>query len=79
MSQKPHRCRSWAPRGKTPELKFNFNWDKLSMSAGLTLRHFYFRLDPGVIRQAEVIDFLKALVRHIDQPLLIVWGQLPAG
>ena len=59
-------------------LQFNFNWDKLSVSAGLTLRNFYFRLDPGAIRQAEVIDFLKALVRHIDRPLLIVWDRLSA-
>ena len=28
--------------------------------------------------QLEVIDFLKALVRHIDGPLLIVWDRLPA-
>ena len=59
-------------------LQFNFNWDKLSVSAGLTLRNFYFRLDPGAIRQAEVIDYLKALVRHIEKPLLIVWDRLPA-
>ncbi len=57
-------------------LQFNFNWEKLSVSAGLTLRNFYFRLDPGAIRQAEVIDFLKALVRHIEKPLLIVWDRL---
>ena len=25
-----------------------------------------------------MIDFLKALMRHIDQPLLIVWDRLPA-
>ena len=25
-----------------------------------------------------MIDFLKALVRHIDRPLLIVWDRLPA-
>ena len=77
-SQKPHRCRSWAPRGKTPVLSFNFNWERLSVSAGLTLRNSYFRLYPGAIGQAEVIDFLKALLRHIDKPLLIVWDRLPA-
>ena len=59
-------------------LEFNFNWDKLSVSAGLTLRNFYFRLYPGAIGELEVIDFLKALVRHIDGPLLIVWDRLPA-
>ena len=59
-------------------LEFNFNWDKLSVSAGLTLCNFYFRLYPGAIGELEVIDFLKALVRHIDGPLLIVWDRLPA-
>ena len=59
-------------------LLFNFNWQKLSVSAGLTLRNFYFRLYPGAIRQAEVIDFLQALVRQIDRPLLIVRDRLPA-
>ena len=50
-------------------LQFNFNWDKLSVSAGLMLRNFYFRLYPDTIGQAKVIDFLKAL--------LIVWDRLP--
>ncbi len=63
LSQKPHRCRTWAPRGQTPVLEFNFNGKKLSVSAGLTLCNFYFRLDPGAIGELEVIDFLQALVR----------------
>ena len=33
---------------------------------------------PGAIGELEVIDFLKALVGHIQQPLLIVWDRLPA-
>ncbi len=78
MSQKPHRCRSWAPRGQTPLLEFHFNGDKLSVSAAPTRRNFYFRLDPGAIGELEVIDFLQVLVRHIKQPLLIVWDRLPA-
>ena len=48
------------------------------MAAGLTLRNFYFRLYPGAVGELEVIDFLKALVRHIATPLLIVWDRLPA-
>ena len=72
------QIRTWAPRGQTPVLQFNFNWEKLSVSAGLTLRNFYFRLYPGAIGKEQVIDFLKALVRHIDRPLLIVWDRLPA-
>ena len=59
-------------------LPFNFNWEKLSVSAGLTLRNFYFRHYPDAIGQPQVIDFLKALVRQIDRPMLLVWDRLPA-
>ena len=59
-------------------LQYNFNWDTLSAAAGLTLWSFYFRLYPGAIKGPQVVDFLKALVRHIDGPLLIVWDRLSA-
>ncbi len=59
-------------------LQFNFNWKKLSAAAGITFHNFYFRLYPDAIRGAEVIDFLKALLRHIEGPLLLVWDRLPA-
>ena len=48
------------------------------MAAGLTLWNFYFRLYPGSIKQAQVLDFLQALVRHLRLPLLLVWDRLPA-
>ena len=48
------------------------------LSAGLTLRRFYFRIYHGAIGEIEVIDFPRALVRHIQRPLLIVWDRLPA-
>ena len=27
ISQRPHRVRTWSPRGETPVLQYNFNWD----------------------------------------------------
>lgn len=59
-------------------LAFNFNWKTLSAVAGLTFWNFYFRLYPGSVKGPQVVDFLKALGRHIRQPLLIVWDRLPA-
>ena len=59
-------------------LEFHFNGQKLSVSAGLTLRNFSLRLDPGAVRQAEAIDFLQALARPIEKPLLIVRERLGA-
>jgi transposase len=78
VSQRPHRCRTWAPRGQTPVLEYNFNWKSLSAVAGLTLWNFYFRLYPGAVKSAQVVDFLEALRRHIRGPLLVVWDGLPA-
>ena len=40
--------------------------------------NFYFRLYAGSVRAPQVVDFLRALVRHIPQPLLLVWDRLPA-
>ncbi len=47
------------------------------MAAGLTLWNFYFRLYPGSIKKAQVLDFLQTLVRHLRGPLLLVWDRLP--
>src|SRR5437762_6203534 len=40
LSQRPHRRRTWAPRGQTPVLQFHFNWKTLSVIAGVTLWNF---------------------------------------
>lgn len=59
-------------------LQYHFNWQKLSVIAGITFWNFYFRLHPGSIGAAEIIEFLKQLQRHIPGPLLLVWDRLPA-
>lgn len=59
-------------------LEYNFNWKSLSAVAGLTAWNFYFRLYPGAVKSPQVVDFLTALVRHIRQPLMLVWDRLPA-
>jgi len=39
---------------------------------------FYFRFFPGAIKAPQIVAFLRALVRQIDRPLLIIWDGLPA-
>ena len=73
LSERPHRCRTWAPRGQTPVLQYHFNWKSLSAIAGVTWWNFYFRLFPGAIRSPQIIQFLSHLLRHIPGKLLIVW------
>lgn len=65
--------RTWGPRGETPVLEFDFNWKKLSVIGGITLRNFYFQLHPGAIKSPQVVGFLKQLQRQLPGKLLIIW------
>lgn len=78
ITQKPHRARTWAPRGQTPILQHHFNWDNLAAIAGITFWNFYFRMYDGSIKAPQVIDFLTHLQRHVRGDLLVVWDGLPA-
>lgn len=70
--------RSWAPRGHTPVLQYHFTWHQLSAIAGITFCRFYFRLFPGAIGGAQIIEFLQALGRQIRRKVLVIWDGLPA-
>src|SRR5215469_7078956 len=76
LSERPHRVRTWAPRGQTPLLQYHFNWKVLSVAAGITWWNFYFRLYRRTIRGAEVTDFLGHLLRHLPGKLLVGWDGL---
>jgi transposase len=78
LSERPHRVRTWAPRGQTPVLQYHFNWKTLSVIAGITWWNFYFKLFPGAIKGPQIIVFLKHLMRHLRRPLLVIWDGLPA-
>lgn len=78
LSERPHRVRTWAPRGQTPVLQLNFNWKRLSVIAGVTVWTFYFRLYPGTIKSLQIVDFLRHLRRQLRRKLLIIWDGLKA-
>jgi transposase len=78
LSERPHRVRTWSPRGQTPVLQYSFNWKCLSAMAGITLWNFYFKLFAGSIKAPQIIEFLQHLRRHIPGRLLIIWDGLPA-
>lgn len=78
LSQRPHRCRTWSPRGETPVVQYSFNWKTLSAMAGVTWWNFYFRLYPGSIRSPQVVEFLAHLMRHIPKDILVIWDGLKA-
>jgi hypothetical protein len=70
--------RSWAKRGQTPVLAFNFSYEVLSAMAGMTFWNFYFQLFPNSIRSPQVIEFLGHLKRYVRRPVLVIWDRLSA-
>jgi len=77
LSERPHRVRTWSPRGQTPVLQYHFDWKTPSAIAGITWWNFYFRLYPGALRGPQVVDFLQHLSRHLRGKLLAIWDGLP--
>lgn len=71
--------KTWAPRGQTPVLRHWTRRDKLSAITALTVSPrrrrlgLYFQLHPKNIQQAEVIQFLQHLLRHLRGPLVVLW------
>ena len=78
LSTRPHKVRTWSPRGQTPVLQHHFNWKSLSVIAGITFYNFYFQLHDKSIKSPQIIEFLRHLMRHVAGNLLIIWDGLPA-
>jgi transposase len=78
LSQKPAAKSTWAPEGQTPVLELNFNWKKLSVIGGITIKSLYFQLHEDAVKAPEVIVFLDHLQKHIAGKLLVIWDGLPA-
>ena len=62
--QRPHRRRTWAPRGQTPVLQFHFNWKTLSVIAGVTVWNFYFQIFEQAIKSEQIIEFLSRMLKN---------------
>jgi transposase len=78
FSQKSTAQKTWAPTGHTPVLEMNFNWDKLSVMGGISLRSLDFQIHEESIKSAQVISFLEHLQRYVKGRLLVIWDGLPA-
>jgi transposase len=69
---------TWAPRGKTPILKYPF-WEHLSVISAMTPEgQLYTMIQDKSFKGADVVRFLKHLLRHIAGKLLVIWDGLPA-
>jgi len=78
FSQKSTAKKTWSSQGETPVLEMNFNWDKLSVIGGISLKSIYFQIHEESIKSKQVIEFLDHLQRYIKGKVLVIWDGLPA-
>lgn len=75
----PSVIKTWAPRGVTPILRHRTRRDKVSVISGLSVspvRHqvgLYYRFSLNNIGQAEVVAFLRQLLRHLRGPVIVLF------
>lgn len=78
--------RTWAPRGQTPLLRTRTRHRRrvsaiggLSISPGRKRLGWYLKFHTDTsIRQAQVIQFLRHLLRHLRGRIIVVWDHLAA-
>ena len=85
ISQKPPIRRTWAPRGKTPVIRYPFNWKRLSICSAIAYRwdgkrcRLFFRIVAGSFNDEKLIEFLSQLRRHFrSSKIILVWDGLPS-
>lgn len=76
----PPLARTWAPRGRTPVLRCAGHWTKISAISALSVSprrrhlalyaHFHRNLN---IRAAQVMHFLRHLLRHLRGAVVLLW------
>jgi transposase len=77
----PTRRRTWAPEGHTPIIRYHYKHDRLSALAALTVspkrQHvgLYVRFQPHNFKAVDVADFLRALLRHVRGPIILLWDR----
>ncbi len=75
----PTRRRTWALRGKTPLVRYSYRHDRISALAALTVsarrNHvgLYVRFREDNFNAVAVADFLRAMLRQIRGPVILLW------
>ena len=77
----PPLQRTWAPRGQTPVLRHRYRRDKLSVISTITMSPtrrrlgLYYQIFENNVTQLDMAAFLRNLLRHLRQHVILVWDQ----
>ncbi len=70
--------RTWAPRGQTPVLRVPLTRDHLSAISGITPDgRLFLQVRAGSYDAAQVVGFLRVLLRKVSGKLLLIWDGSP--
>ena len=74
----PGRVKSYAPRGQTPILRVCQRRDHLSVMSGITPGgQLYTLVRDEPLTGCQSVAFLKHLLRHVSNKLLVIWDGSP--
>ena len=77
----PNVKRTWAPKGKTPTVRYRLDHKKLSALNALTVspkrKHMalYIRFQSQSFNGLNVLRFLKHLLKHLRGPVMLLWDR----
>jgi transposase len=77
----PNVRRTWAPRGQTPILHYLYKQDRISSINALSLSPkrkrlaLYLRFRGRNFNGLDVRSFLKALLKHLRGPIVLLWDR----
>lgn len=75
----PNVRKTWAPRGQTPVCRYRYRHDKISAISGISVSPdrkrlgLYCLIYSANIRQAEVCEFLRHLLKHLRGHVIVLW------
>jgi transposase len=74
----PGLVRTYAPCGQTPLLRAVYTHDHLSVMIGITMAgNLYTMIRSEALTSAHSVAFLKHLLRHVADKLLVIWDGSP--
>lgn len=84
FTQRPSVRRTWAPKGQTPIIRHHFNWKRLHAIGAIvcqpdgTNAQVLLHLQPGSVKQEDILAWLPALHQQVPGPLVVLWDGLAA-
>ncbi len=83
FSERPPVRSTWAPVGQTPVIRHRFNWKSLGAIGVIAVEsdgsepYLLMHLEPGSINKEVIVEFLPALRKQINGPVVMLWDRLP--